>query len=747
MSKLGKITRRTFMVAGAAVVGGAAFGIYTDRRTPANPLETGSGETSLNAWLIIDQEGVQIITPRAEMGQGTQSTLAALVAEELDVAWEGIRIEHGPPAEAYYNGAVLGSALPFKDYALTEFQESVGENLDFLGKLLKMQITGGSTSMADGFNKMRMAGATAREALKAAAAARLDVAPRALKTENSMVIAPDGRRLSYIELASDAANHMPKRAQLRAPSAWKYLGKPMPRLDMISKSTGTEMFGIDARPEGVKFAAVRINPRLGGAMTSFDDSAARAMAGVEKIIDLGDGVAVVATNTWLAMQAVDAIDVTWGDAPYPSDTKAIFERIEAAFDGKPNAVLRKDGDADAPLPEGAIEITAQYTLPYLAHSTMEPMNATALYTGDAMQITTGNQVPYLLRKKCAAAVGLDAEAVTVVTPVMGGGFGRRCETDCAVLAARIAKQMQGTPVKLTYSREEDMRHDFYRPGAMARFTGAVANGKAVRMDGKIAAQSVAQQGTQRLMGFAPSGPDKAHLEGAFDQPYAIKNYRIAGYLADLDIPVGFWRSVGSSFNGFFHESFIDELAHAAGADPLAFRLDLMRGEDARSAKVLETVAEMSGWAGPKAPNTGRGVAFTYSFGTPVAEVIEVVDTGSGIRIARAFIACDVGVVLDPKNVEAQMFGGLVYGLSAATTGEITFADGAVEQGNFYDYDGLRISAMPQVSVTVLGSGTAPSGAGEPGTPPAAPALANALFDLTGKRARRLPLNEDFDLIL
>jgi isoquinoline 1-oxidoreductase beta subunit len=306
--------------------------------------------------------------------------------------------------------------------------------------------------------------------------------------------------------------------------------------------------------------------------------------------------------------------------------------------------------------------------------------------------------------------------------------------------------MPGTPVQLTWSREEDMRHDFYRPGAIARFRGAVKDGRAVLLDGQIAAQSTTRQAGQRLAGFAPPGPDKGHVEGAFDQPYAIPNYRIRGYLAEMDIPVGFWRAVGNSFNGFFHDTFLDEMAHAAGADPLEFRLSMMREAHAPSAGTLEAVREMSGWTGQTPDGIGRGVGFTYSFGCPVAQVVEVIDEGGLIRINRAWIAADVGLALDPGNIRAQLEGGMIYGLSAAVFGQITFAGGAVEQGNFPDYDALRLHNSPLIETRILQSNRHMSGVGEPGTPPAMPALANALFDLTGTRARRLPLLDQFDLL-
>lgn len=746
MASIGKIARRSFLIGSAAIVGGVAFGVYAARKPAPNPLSPEGAGAALNPFVMIDANGITLIAPRAEMGQGVRTTWAALIAEELDVEMADLRILHGPPAKAYYNSALLGEVIPSKGYDISDFTHSLAQTLGVAGKFINMQVTGGSTSMKDGFVRMRLAGATARETLKLAASARLGINTTALKTENGRVIAPDGSALSYVELAEEAAGITPPKVSLRDPADWRLLGKSLPRVDMVEKVNGSAQFGIDVRREGMKFASLRINPRLGGAMISFDADAARSMPGVERIVDLGTGIAVVASNTWLAIQAAEAVEIEWGDAPYPPETDAIFARIAEAFDGKPNSTMRDDGDADMPV-EGAVEITADYKLPFLAHATMEPMNATALFTGDALHVWSGNQAPAFTQRACAKAVGLKTEAVTLTTTYMGGGFGRRGELDFSVYAARLAREMQGTPVQLTWSREEDMRHDFYRPGALARFRGAVQDGKAVLMDGQIAAQSTTQQAMGRWLGIGGGGPDKGHVDGAFNQPYAIPNFRVRGYLADLDLPVGFWRSVGASFNGFFHDTFLDEMAHAAGADPLEFRLGLMRDEHAPSAGVLEAVRDMSGWSGQTPEGVGRGVGFTYSFGTPVAQVIEVVDEGGTIRIARAWIACDMGIVLDPSIVEAQMIGGMIYGLSAAAFGEITFAGGEVEQMNFPDYDALRLHNTPETEVRILATNRHMGGAGEPATPPSMPALGNALFDLTGTRARELPLSKSFDLLV
>lgn len=745
MASFKKIARRSFLIGSAAIIGGVAFGAYYVSRPAPNPLKPGDGEVAFNPFVMISDQKITLIAPRAEMGQGVHTTWAALIAEELDVTLDQVEVLHGPAAKAYYNSALMSEALPSTGYDKSKFMHSLGELMGQAGKLLDLQVTGGSTSMKDGYERMRLAGASARETLKEAAAQRLGVSRGQLSTRDGKVIAPDGAEIAYTELAADAARLEPVDAPLRPRSEWRLLGKSQPRVDMADKATGTAQFGIDVRLPGMKFAALKATPHLGGAIKGFDAAAALQMPGIETVADLGDAVAAVGRNTWLAIQALEAIEFDWGAAPIPATQAEISSAIRAAFDAEPNSTLRDDGDA-ATLPDGAQEVTAEYEVPYLAHATMEPLNATALFDGQRLQIWCGNQGPMLVRDHCAKALGIEPEQVDVNTTLMGGGFGRRGEFDFAVYAARLAGQMPGTPVQLTWSREEDMTHDFYRPASAAGFRGAVKDSKALLLDGQIAGQSPTAQAMNRWIGLSPSGPDTALTDGAFNQPYGIPNYRIRGYAADLQIPVGFWRSVGASINGFFMESFVDELAHAAGTDPLEFRLELARGEWEPTAKVLEAVREMSGWTGETPEGVGRGVAMTYSFGTPVAQVIEVAQEDGGIRLQKAWIAADLGVALDPRNLEAQMSGGMAYGLSAAMFGEITFAEGAAEQVNFPDYDAIRMHTMPVVEVRILEEQAHIGGAGEPGTPPAAPALANALFDLTGKRARRLPLMHDFDLL-
>lgn len=742
------ITRRSFIVLGAAVVGGAAFGAYKVAEVPANPLVPGDGATPLNPWVIINADGITVIAPRAEMGQGISTTLAALVAEELDVDWSQVRVLHGPPAQAYFNAGFVERMSNEPDYRLSLQPNTHNAILAAMPKILSLQMTGGSTGAIGGFVQMRLAGAGAREGLKAAAAKRLGVSPETLKTEGGRVIG--GQTFTYAELAEEAASLVPQNVTLRDPSTWRYVGKSMPRLDMEAKSTGTETFGIDITLPGMKFATVRMNPRRGGTMNSFDATAALALPGVDRVIGLGTGIAVVANNTWTAIQAARLVDIQWGAADYPANIAAMMTRIEQAFTSAPDSRLRDDGDVEAELAKGDV-IEAEYRIPFLAHASMEPLNATAWIKPDgAVEVWCGNQAPIMTRDAIAAALGIDAGKVTLHTPVMGGGFGGRTDPVPAVLAARIAAEMPDTPVKLTYSREEDMTQDFYRPAAIARLSGRIENGKATALWGRTAAPSATRSALSRLVGFAPPGPDRATVEGGFDQPYGLPHYRYDGHIADLHVPLGFWRSVGNSMNAFFLESFIDELAHAANADPLAFRLDLMKETHAPSATLLETVRDMSGWDSLKRPGFGRGVAFCYSFGTPVAQVLEVRDTPAGIKLTRGWIACDPGLAMDPGIIEAQMTGAMVYGLSAAMLGAITFANQSVVEQNFPDHDSLRMHTTPQFEVKILQNNGAfghIGGVGEPGTPPAAPALANALYDLTGTRARVLPLNQLFSFAL
>ena len=751
MSKLGTLTRRTFLVASAAVAGGAAFGFYKYRQPHPNPLSVGlaPGAVALTPYVRIDAQGITIITPRAEMGQGIHTTLAAMVAEELDVAWDSIRVEHGAPGAAYYNEAAIRDAAPFAGIDEGKAANAVRGAMGVVSKFLGIQVTGGSSSVPDAFDKMRVAGAAARFALVAAAAARLNVSASRLRTADGMVIAPDGRRIAYTDLAAAAAAiALPAAPPLKPRAQWRYLGKSMPRVDMLAKCTGTAVFGIDVRCEDMLFAAVRMNPAIGAALNHFDATAANAMRGVVAVVSLPGGVAVIANNTWRAFQAVAAVKCDWAAPSHPATSAAMMAAIAASFDDQHHdSRLRDDGNVGAALAAGTV-LEAEYRVPFLAHATMEPMNAVAWFNGkgegegagagDELHIWSGVQAPTLARDQAAAVSSIDPARVHVHTTLMGGGFGRRAESDFVVQAVRLAMAVKGRPVKLTWSREEDMTQDMYRPAAIARFRGATAHGTVQALDVRVASPSVLESQGGRIGASLP-GPDKLIVDGAYDQPYGIAHYRATGYRTPALLPVSSWRSVGNSYNGFFMESFIDELAAQAKADPMAMRLALLT--HAPSRKVLEAVAAMSGWGRPMEKGRGRGVAFHYSFGVPTAHVLEVTMGKDGITLERAFIAADVGTALDPRNVEAQLQSALIFALSAAMFGQVTFAGGAAQQTNFHQYQALRMAQSPQITVRVLEGGGPIRGVGETGVPPAAPALANAIFHATGQRIRELPLNK------
>ena len=751
MSKLGKITRRGFLGLAALAAGGFAVGYYFYKKPFPNPLEDelAEGEATFNPFVkIASDDTITIIVPRAEMGQGVTTTLAALVAEELDVSLESVVVEHGPAATAYANIAMLSEAVPFPRFDQSTLAELARSGMAVVGKFLAVQGTGGSSSAVDAYEKMRMAGAAARETLKAAAAARLGVTVETLKTEAGRVIADRGESLSYGELAEDAALlPVPANIQLRPQADWKLLGKSLPRTDMRAKVTGAPIFGVDVTLPDMVFATVRMNPRLGGKMHSMDASAAEAMPGVIKVIPLesylGSGYAVIARSTWHAFSAADAVVPRWAAAPYPKDQGEIWKQLEEAVSEPGGSVLRKDGNVEADFADAPQErvIEAEYRVPFLAHATMEPMNASARFHDGVLDIWAPNQVPTLVRTVCARELGIDEESCRVHTTYLGGGFGRRLEVDYALYAALIARETDGRPVKVIWTREEDTTHDMYRPAAIGRFRARIGDdGFPQAVDMRIAAPSVTRSFIGRLFPSLPMmGSDPTIVDGSYNQPYTIPSYRVTSVVAPASIPVASWRSVGNSYNGFFHECFMDEIAAAGGKDPVELRRKLM-ADHPTAIGVIDRVAEMADWGAQLPQGHARGFAFTYSFGTWVAEIVEVADTPAGIRIEKVWIAADLGLVLDPAIVETQLISGAIYGLSSATGQEITVADGVIEQTNFHDFDAMRMHQCPQFEVVILQTGARMGGAGEPGTPPAVAALANAVSALKGERMRRLPLS-------
>jgi isoquinoline 1-oxidoreductase subunit beta len=744
MSRIGTIARRTFLIGSAAVAGGVAFGYYMYRKAPDNPLldDLGEGEAALTPWVKIDKSGVTLITPHTDLGQGVYSMQAMMIAEELDLEFGQFSISPGVPSAAYYNTVAADELLPFMatDHSfMAETMRGVG---GAAAKLLGLQVTGGSSSVPDSFVKLRTAGAVARETLKAAAAQKSGVAVAQLKTAGGAVLLPDGSKLSYVELAPIAASIAPVTdVELRKPSEWRLIGKPVQRIDIVGKSTGTATYGIDLRMDGMVHATVKLNPRKGGAMNGFDDSAAKTMRGVKKIMPVTGGVAVVADNTWRAFRAAEAIKFDWGPASYPPEMDAHWAAIGQSFvDDRMEARNRDDGDVEATLGEAPLE--AEYRAPYLAHAPLEPMCAIVLVTDTRADVWTATQIPRFVQNNVAGVTGLDAAYVYIHNQMAGGSFGHRLEDEHVARTAEVAMAMKGTPVKLTYSREEDFAHDFTRQIAMGRMRGAVKDGKVETYDLKIAMPSVLASQGSRQPSIPAGGTDTIISAGAWDQPFAIPNYRMSAYRVPPLAPISSWRSVGSSTNAFFFNGFLDELIEAAGADPLLERIRLCSHEPSR--KALEAVGEMSNWGSALEANKGRGVAFCLSFGTPVAEVVEVAKTDRGIRIDKVFVAAEVGRVVDPVNFDNQVKGGVVWGLGHAMNCAITYADGMAEQSNYHVYEGMRLYQCPEIVVRGLENGERVGGVGEPPVPPAAPALAAAIFAVTGKRLREMPFNKFVD---
>ena len=744
---MANILRRTFLIGSAAIAGGVAFGYYQLSKPFPNPLldNLGEDEAALSHHVLIDKNGVSIIVPRAEMGQNVRTTLAALVAEELDISLEKVNVIHGPASTSYHNFGVFEEAVTVPSYDVSPAAERQRAIIVKLSKFIApFQMTGGSSSTLDAFERFRKAGAAARIALVETAAKRLGVDPASLTTDDGAVVDSTGARIPYTDLAIDARNaKLPKDPKLKPQSEWKLLGKSLPRVDIVEKSTGAAQYAMDVRLPGMVFATIKMNPNLDAPLNSFDASKAEAMPGVKKVVQIDNGVAVIASNTWNAFKAADAVDFDWGAPAYPLSSDGHFEKIAESFDEEPDSNIREDGDVDAVFADGDV-IEAEYRAPYLAHATMEPVGATALFKDGKLEIWGSSQIPDAAQGQIADALSLKEKDVIVHTLFLGGGYGRRLEQDFMVRAAQVAAEMEGVPVKVTWSREEDMTHDAYRPAAIMRMRAAVKDGKPAALEIKAAAPSILDSQFAERLGVSLPGPDSSIVQSLWDQPYGIENYRTLGYRGPKLAPVSSWRSVGASQNGFFHETAMDEVAIAAGADPVEMRLDLMIDEASR--KVIEKTAEACNWGAPLPSGKARGFAFVLSFGVPVAEVIEISQTPDGIKIDKVWATADVGNALDKGSIVAQVQSGVIFGLSAAIHGEISFENGAVKQTNFHDYDGVRMYQTPEIEVHVHENQPKIRGIGEPGVPPAAPALGNAIFALTGERLRELPFGKSVKFI-
>jgi isoquinoline 1-oxidoreductase beta subunit len=741
------MNRRKFIFTTATVAGGIAIGGYylTRPEDDSNPLSPNldSGELAITPYLIIDDTGITIITPRAEMGQGIHGTLAALVAEELEISLADVKVIHGPPSDLYANNVAYPPESPRKRM-LRRISKRTG--IDIL-KERHPQLTGGQSSTQDAFVKMRKAGAAARAVLVMAAARKLGVKTEELHTANGKVFYKDGTSIPYTSLVEEANGiRPPEDPPLKPRDQWTQLGRSQPRVDMISKCTGTAKYSIDISLPGMLYATVIFNPHIGAGVKYFDDSKAKEVQGYVKAIAWQDGIIVIATNTWYAMQAAQKIDVQWEPAPYPATTADHRKALLSAFKKNDGKKLRDDGDVEKAL-TGTEIIEGTYHVPYLAHATMEPLNAVAWLREGKMDIYAGNQNPGKVQYIGSQMANISRKSVKVHTTYMGGGFGRRLENDFIKIAVKAAIAMQGIPVKVTWSREADMTHDVYRPMATAKFRGAVSKGKPIALALDLSSPSLFASSARRDGGInadIAERIDKFSTAGAKEQPYKIENYRVSAYTSQRLLPVGWWRGVGESQNVFFHESAIDELAHSAGADPLKMRISLLNHEP--SYAVLKQVSELSNWDSKLPDGHARGVAYALSSGAATAQVIEISMKKDGIRIEKVFAAIDVGIALDPMNIEAQVQSSVIFGICAAMHGAITVTDSKVDQKNYNNYPIMRISQSPQIKVSIHESGSEIYGVGESGTPTAPPALGNAIFALTGKRIRELPFSKSIKFV-
>jgi isoquinoline 1-oxidoreductase subunit beta len=737
-------------VAGALIIGWAALPAR-QRLVPDSPLPAAAGQYPLNGWVKISDDGtITVVMAQVEMGQGAQTGLAMLLADEMDADWARVKLEPSTYDRIYNNLAAIADALPFRPDNHGIVKRVSGHLARrVLREIPGMQGTGGSSSIADQWLPMREAGAAARAMLVAAAASRWQVPADSCTVTLGVVQHPSGKHASFGELAASAA-HMPvpDKVKLKSVADFRLIGQPVRRLDNATKLDGSAQYGIDAVPPDLLHASIVMCPTLGGRVMRFDGSAAKALPGVRHIVALdpvpggigstgatSGGVAVIADTPYHAIRALDHLSVEWDHgAAYTQSSRAIGDALTHALNSGDGKTHFETGDVKTALASAARTISAEYFVPLLAHAAMEPMNCTVQFKDGRATVWAGTQAQGFARAAAANALGIDADHVDLRVPFLGGGFGRRYFSDVIVQAARLARLTDGAPVQLIWTREQDMTHDYYRPAYRSRCTAGFDS------TGRLVAWHATSAGSS--MG-APSFLDNA-TEGAFDTAYAFPNARVAHQTVEPGIALGIWRSVGHSQNGFFTESFVDECAAAARRDPIAFRADLLR-DDERHLHVLRRVAELSQWNAPLAAASdgaprARGVAIHRCFGTIVAQVAEVsVSSDQQIRVHRIVCVVDCGMPVNPNLIRQQMEGAIVFGLSAALHGEITIENGAVQQRNFDAYAPMRMDECPQIDVDIVPSTLAPGGVGEPGTPPVAPAVANAVFALTGQRLRSLPL--------
>jgi isoquinoline 1-oxidoreductase beta subunit len=703
------LTRRSFLRVTAA---GGAFliGGYVPELIQGGAAEA-AGSFEPNIWVKIGADDIVTITlTQLEMGQGVMTSMPMLLAEELDADWKKIKTEWAP-ADPKYGNPNFGGA----------------------------QLTAGSNSVRGMWKILREAGGTARAMLVTSAAQTWGVAENTCSAEKGEVIhQASGHRLRYGALVEKAATlPVPKTVSLKSPKEFRLLGQSVARLDIPEKVNGSATFGIDVKRPGMLIARVVKCPVFGGKVESFNADKTKAVPGVRDVVKISSGVAVVADNYWAASKGVQALEVKWNEGPLANLSSADIRKKYAALAEQPGKVARNNGDAHAEIKNNTRSFERVFEVPFLAHACMEPMNCTADVRADRCDVWVPTQGQTSAHAAAVAASGLPAKAVNIYTTYLGGGFGRRGEADYVTDAVETSKAV-GKPVKLIWSREDDIQHDYYRPVTYVRMWGALdSSGKAAAFMQRIVQQSL----VKRLGGLPADGVDRISVDGSATLPYDIPNIRVEYIETDPGIPYGFWRSVGCSVQGYVVEAFIDELATAAGKDPYEFRRDLL-GKHPRHRAVLDAVAEKSGWGKPLPPGHARGIAVMEAFGSIVGQVAEVSVKNGVVKIHKVWVAVDTGWVINPDTIKAQMEGGTLYGLTAALKGQITIQNGRVMQHHFNDYQMIRHNEAPEVDVTIVASTETPGGIGEPSTAVAAGALVNALSAATGKRIYKLPIHAE-----